>query len=143
MEKAANVGAWLLGIAPESRPFANVLNDRSVGIKDLRFGYVCEDDWRDCEPDALLRSTRTDVPLSEEVAHHFVAATVSGEVRHPAGNVLGDLLVRFPSASGRRFELASEDVRHFGGLNHFDLLNHPLVYEQIRSWLVASSGRSG
>jgi hypothetical protein len=25
--------------------------------------------------------------------------------------------------------------RHLGGLHHFDLLNHPRVYEEIRSWL--------
>jgi len=103
---------------------------------------VCQDDWRDRDPDALLRNTRTDVPLAEGVAHHFVAATLSDDARHPVGETLGDLLVRVPSASGRNFVLERENVRHFGGLNHFDLLNHPLVYEQIRAWLGRGETRS-
>jgi hypothetical protein len=27
-------------------------------------------------------------------------------------------------------------VHRLGGLHHFDLLNHPRIYEQIRQWLV-------
>jgi pimeloyl-ACP methyl ester carboxylesterase len=135
MEKAVNVAAWALGAAPESRPFANVLNSRSVGIKDLRFGYVSEDDWFDRDPDLLLRNARSHVPLTEGVGHHFVVATVSAEPRHPVGWVVGDLLVRVASASGHDLTVATDDVRHLGSLNHFDLLNHPLVYEQICGWI--------
>jgi hypothetical protein len=53
--------------------------------------------------------------------------------------ILGDLLVRYPSASGagrnRRIPFAIEDGHHIGGVTHIDLLNHPAVYEQIRAWL--------
>ncbi len=27
-----------------------------------------------------------------------------------------------------------DNYRHVGGITHFDLLNHPAVYEQIRRW---------
>jgi pimeloyl-ACP methyl ester carboxylesterase len=137
MEKAVNVAAWALGVAPESRPFANVLNDRSAGIKDLRFGYLVEDDWRERDPDALLHNWRGHVPLNEGVEHHFVVATVTAEPGHPVGYVVGDLLVRVSSASGDGLAVDTEEVRHFGRLNHFDLLNHPLVYQHIRDWLAA------
>ena len=35
----------------------------------------------------------------------------------------------------RRIPFAAEHGAHLGGLTHFDLLNHPQVYERIRSWL--------
>jgi hypothetical protein len=28
-----------------------------------------------------------------------------------------------------------DNTRHLGGLNHFHLLNHPRVYEQMLEWL--------
>ncbi len=53
--------------------------------------------------------------------------------------ILGDLLVRVPSASGegrrRKVGFAIEDGHQLGGLTHFDLLNHPAVYDQIRAWV--------
>jgi hypothetical protein len=68
-----------------------------------------------------------------------VAATLSTRPGAPLGVILGDLLVRVPSASGagrrRRLDFAIEDGRHLGGLTHFDLLNHPAVYDQIRAWI--------
>jgi hypothetical protein len=51
--------------------------------------------------------------------------------------------VQFPSASGngpkRRLPFEIDNGRHLGGLNHFQLLNHPAVYEQLRSWLERSA----
>jgi hypothetical protein len=47
--------------------------------------------------------------------------------------------VRRPSASGagrrRRIPFALDDGHHLRGLTHFDLLNHPAVYEQMSAWL--------
>jgi hypothetical protein len=28
-----------------------------------------------------------------------------------------------------------DNYRHYGGASHFDLLNHPAIYEQLRRWL--------
>ena len=53
--------------------------------------------------------------------------------------MLGDLLVRMSSASGRsrgrRIPFEVENGRELTGLTHFDLLNHPAVFEQLRGWL--------
>ena len=35
----------------------------------------------------------------------------------------------------RRIPFEIDNGRHVGGLTHFDLLNHPDVYEQIRTWM--------
>jgi pimeloyl-ACP methyl ester carboxylesterase len=139
LEKAANVAGWTLGRVPETRPFANVVNGRSVGIKDLRYGSCAEVDWCDCDADELLTDRCQDVPFVDHAAYSFIGATLFRSEHDPVGHVLGDLLVRLPSASGRgRHRTIPFEVdrgRHLGGLNHFDLLNHPQVYDQLRDWL--------
>ena len=139
LEKGVNALGWALGRVPETRPLANVLGVRSAGIKDLRYGACVEEDWCDCDPDELLTDRCHDVPFLPGARFYFVAATLSRRPGDPLGAILGDLLVRVPSASGagrrRKIGFAIEDGHHVGGLTHFDLLNHPAVYDQIRAWI--------
>jgi pimeloyl-ACP methyl ester carboxylesterase len=139
LEKGVNALGWALRRVPETRPLANVLDVRSVGIKDLRYGSCVEEDWCDCDPDELLTDRCHDVPLLPAARFYFVAATLSRRPGDPLGAILGDLLVRVPSASGagrrRQIGFAIEDGHRVGGLTHFDLLNHPAVYDQIRAWI--------
>lgn len=134
-----NVTGWLLGLFDVTRPFAAVLNARSRGIKDLRFGTLRDEDWDGVDLDALLAARTSDVPLLEGAAHYFIAATVTRDPHHPLGVAVGDLLVRKDSALGgkrrRRMQFTLERGRHFGPMNHFELLNHPDVYDQMRRWL--------
>ena len=102
LERGVNAVAWSLRKAPETRPLANVLNARSVGIKDLRFGSLLEDDWTDVDLDGFLTGRAAEVPFLEHVNYYFVAATVTRNRRHPLGLIAGDLLVQFSSASGTR-----------------------------------------
>lgn len=138
LEKAVNAAGAALNAIGETRPAARALERRSVGIKDLRFGSVVDDDWRDCDPDALLDDRCTEVPLLEDAEHYVVSAAIGPE-DGPLGGALGDLLVRIGSATGRgrrrSIAFADGNGRHFPGLNHFQLLSHPAVYEQIRAWL--------
>ncbi len=139
LEKGVNALGWALARVPETRVLARLVNLRSAGIKDLRYGACVEEDWCDCDPDELLTDRCTDVPFLPGARFYFVAATVSRQPGHPLGVVLGDLLVRVPSASGagrrRRIGFAIEDGHRLGGLTHFDLLNHPAVYDQMRAWI--------
>jgi hypothetical protein len=140
LEQAVNLLGWLLRRAPESTPLATVLEARSAGIKDLRFGAICEADWVDVDPDALLDDRRVDVPLHDGARHYAVAATLTADDRHPLARVLGDALVLAPSAHGigrgdRRTGFADEDVHHVGGIAHLGLLNDARVEEQLVRWL--------
>jgi pimeloyl-ACP methyl ester carboxylesterase len=139
VEKGINALGWALDRIPETQPLARVVNQRSAGIKDLRFGACIEEDWCDCDPDELLTDRCHDVPFLPGATFYFIAATISRGEGDPLGTVVGDLLVRVPSASGagrgRRIPFGVEDGRRLDGLTHFDLLNHPAVYEQIRAWL--------
>jgi pimeloyl-ACP methyl ester carboxylesterase len=139
LEKAANAIGWALGRLPETRPFAGIVNRRSAGIKDLRYGSCVEEDWCDCEPDEFLRDRCREVPFLPNAAYYFIGATLSRQAESPYGSLVGDLLVRFPSASGsgrkRRIPFEIDNGAHVGGITHFHLLNHPAVYNQIEAWL--------
>ena len=139
LEKGVNALGWALRRVPETRPLANLLGVRSAGIKDLRYGSCVEEDWCDCDPDELLTDRCHDVPFLPGARFYFVAATLSRRPGDALGAILGDLLVRVPSAAGegrrRKVGFAIEDGHHVGGVTHFDLLNHPAVYDQIRAWI--------
>ena len=124
LEKLANVAAWGLGVASVTRPLASFVNGRSVGIKDLRFGAIVEDDWRGVDPDALLRNTVGDHSLSPDIEHHFVAGVVTSDSTHPLGVAVGDLVVRSTSGIGGA-HLAPDNAVVMGGKNHFGLLGDP------------------
>jgi pimeloyl-ACP methyl ester carboxylesterase len=120
LERTVHAGARLLGLLPESAPIGRILEYRSVGILDLRGGLA------------------PDVRHLPHARYRLVAATLAASRRHPVSEVLGDLLVRYPSAVGRprrgRPLFPDADVLHVRG-GHFDLLNHPEVDAALRDWL--------
>ena len=141
LEQLVHVASAAFGVLPEIRPFGAILRRRSAGIRDLRRGSLVDEDWRDCDPDALRAAAVTEVPLLEGAAHCFVAATITRSAEHPLARLAGDALVLEASASGRgrdrRVPFEEEYGMHVGGTHHLALLNHPEVYERLREWLAA------
>jgi pimeloyl-ACP methyl ester carboxylesterase len=139
LEQAVHYLSAGLARLPETRPLANFLRRRSGGIRDLRQGSLVDEDWRDCDRDALKAAACAEIPLLEGATHCFVSATVTRSDRHPVGRLIGDTLVLKPSATGRsrtrRIPFEEEFGMHLGGAHHFALLNHPAVYEKLRAWL--------
>jgi pimeloyl-ACP methyl ester carboxylesterase len=136
LEKGVNVASWALARLPETRAIATFLNARSDGVKDLRFGACLDEDWGDADPDEFLRDRCNEAPFLPHATYHFVAATVAPPL---FGMIAGDHLVRSYSAAGRgrsrRIPFDTEQGLTLTGLNHLDLLNHPLVYAKLRDWL--------
>lgn len=114
LAKAAHAAGWLLSHVAVTSPLAEVVAARSAGVKDLR------------------RRLHDELPA--DMRHHFLAATVTRDPRHPLGAVVGDWLVRPTSALGGRRPGAVARQR-FGGLTHLDLLNHPEVYRYLAAAL--------
>jgi pimeloyl-ACP methyl ester carboxylesterase len=110
LESAVHYAAAMLGVMPESRPFASFLRRRSAGIRDLQRGI--------------------DVPLLEGARHTCVAATVTREAGHPVARIVGDWLVLEKSASH-----GAQEKLHVGAAHHLALLNHPAVYERLAALL--------
>ena len=137
LEQVANAASVALARLPETRPVAKALNIRSSGIKDLRYGYLVDECWSGQDCDAYLRNTSRDIPFLPTARHYFICATLSREADAVVGRIIGDLLVLAPSAwshrgRGERLSFPIEHYYHLGGANHFDLLNHPAIYDQIR-----------
>lgn len=140
LELGANALCHAASLAPELSPFAAPVRARAAGVKDLGYGYILDEDWLGHDPDAFWTNTGTVVPFLETAHHYFVSATLTRDPDAPAGRLLGDLLVLRPSAWAQehrteRLRFPVDHYRHVGGATHFDLLNHPAVYEQLRNWL--------
>ena len=121
LERTVHLGTRVLNRLPESAPFGRILEYRSLGILDLRRGLAA------------------DVQHLPHARYHLVGATLAASHRHPVSEVLGDLLVRYPSAVGRprrgRAMFPDADVLHVPATGHFGLLNHPDVYDAMKAWL--------
>jgi pimeloyl-ACP methyl ester carboxylesterase len=144
LEKGVHVLGWALDRLPETRGLAAALNARSVGIKDMRYGSLIEEDWRGHDPDEFLSDRCQEVPFLPDANYYFIGATLGDG---PLGSLLGDLFVRMPSASGRgagrgrRIPFEVDNGHELIGASHFDLLNHPAVYAQIREWMLRPPSR--
>lgn len=135
LEKTVHVIDWVMRRIPEAEPLGRILANRSVGVKDLRFGSLVEDDWRDQDMDAFLANRCAEVPFLPKATYYWVAATLTRDPKHPWGRLVGDGMVRYPSAS----KVEGEGL-HLGGVGHLDLLTDDAVCEALREWLAPESG---
>ncbi len=118
---------------PATQVIATIAKRRSAAIKDLRTGYIVDEDWHGKDPDAWLSAPRSDVAFVDDVTYMFVGSTVSADPDATVGRAIGDLLVRLPSATQQS---EYEVERHvIGGLDHLRLQNDPQIYELIRARL--------
>lgn len=118
IEKAARLASVALRVAPQSRPLSEFIESRSSGIKDL--GSVL------------------DAPRSfDGVSQHVVAGVATADRSHPLGVLVGDFVVRVPSASGEGggAVVAADDVMIVGNRAHAGLLEDPAVHAQVLAWL--------
>lgn len=125
---------------PELRPFAALLARPSAGIRDLRFGLPLTAGTDEADPADWFGRDLAEVPLLPTARHHAVVAALTGRAGSPLDRLLGDLLVLTASAAGndgtrRRIGLAPGAGATVAPANHFSLLNHPAVLDELRAWL--------
>lgn len=123
LEKGVHMTAAGLSHLPESKPIGGFLNQRSAGIKALRFGTV------------------DDTGLEGTVQCHFIAGAISNKPDNMIGRIVGDLIVPVASATGRgkARSVMATNVRVMDGRNHRALLDDPEVHLQIVNWLSVSA----
>lgn len=130
-----------LGTPHLGAPIAAGIGHGSRGLSRLRetaaFGRIL--DWRSVGVHDLVAGLADDVPPLPHARYRLVAATLTTRPRHPVGHVVGDLLVRVPSAYGEgplsRKLFPGATKLHLGRTDHFGLLNHPRVHAALREWL--------
>ncbi len=125
---------------PATRLVGLGLDSRSAGIKDLRFGAILDEDWRDQDPDARERPMSHGVVPLRRAAYLVVAGSVTTDPDHPVTRMVGDPLVTPASASGMLDPVTGEGlfpgctVRLFPKVTHLALANRPEVYQAIHEW---------
>lgn len=136
LERGGNWVNTCLGLSPYTAPFARLGNLRSAGITDLRYGNLLDEDWRGFDRFGQTGDLRHPVPLPEGVCCYAIAANIGKR----AGSLLGDGLVPVNSALGRHedhrltLSFAPSQLWIGYGMNHWNLVSRPAVYEQIRRW---------
>jgi pimeloyl-ACP methyl ester carboxylesterase len=148
LEKAGNWIDVLLGVTPYSAPFKRLVELRSSGITDLRFGYVLDSDWEDQDPQGRFRSktkeeqsNREHLPLPDGVACFTVAATLAAKRSLLADRLVGDGLVPLNSALGvhsdpaRNLAFPKSSQLVVYRTNHMAMLGSAEVGEQLVMWL--------
>lgn len=141
LEQLAHIAAFTLETIwnPWTKLIGKAINMRSAGIKDLRHGYVVDEDWRHRNPDVLaLRAPRR--PVETTGIAWFVATAMLGAHDSIIAKLIGDGMVRSPSTQGRGFGspspgvLPPADLCVFPGVSHIGLMNDPAVLEQLLRW---------
>lgn len=141
MERGGNKLQSFAEITPYTAPLARLGMLRSAGITDLRHGNLVDEDWNGrCRFEHAADSRRA-LPLPAGVRCYAAAVTTGLRRGDLYDRCIGDGLVPIDSALGRHREtercLAFEEQRSWlgFGMNHWDLLSRPEVYDKIKSWL--------
>jgi hypothetical protein len=145
LEKAGNWIDVLLGVTPYSAPFKRLVELRSSGITDLRFGNLLDSDWQNQDrfkPKTQQEQVdREHLPLPDGVACFTVAATLAAKRSLVADKLVGDGLVPLNSALGvhsdptRSLVFAKSSQLIVYRTSHMALLGSSEVSEQLLTWL--------
>jgi len=140
LERAGNWVNMVVGISPYTAPFTRLGKIRSAGVKDLRYGNILDEDWKQ-HGSEHPHDPRRQAPLPESVQCFVIAATAQQSAGNPGWHLPGDGLVPVKSALGQHenavltLPIPASRQEIFYGLNHFDLLSSREVYDQIHRWL--------
>lgn len=141
-EKIGNLTSTVLKKIPNlvTRGLAALGNKRSAGIKDLRFGYLLDEDWQGHDADALWQDNRHPVPLLNGADHYIITAILAKESDNIFAQYFGDGLVPTRSARGKHLKesktipFSPKHFKTFKDLSHVGLCHDRKVYRQIRKW---------
>lgn len=84
-EKLGHLTSAILRLIPNpiTMGIASLGDQRSAGIKDLRFGYLVDEDWQGKNKKSLFEGKRHAVPLIKDVDYYVIAATVAKKKTEP------------------------------------------------------------
>lgn len=128
---------------PVTRLISTLGELRSAGVKDLRHGYVTDEDWRRKNANDLFYRHRNRTPLLETAGHYLICGTLSKVPGSKIGSLLGDGLVPTASGTGQGYFPSSaipfrkEHCRILLGISHYRLQKSLRVYEQMKQWCAA------
>ncbi len=125
-----------------TRFLSKALNQRSNGIKDLRYSILVDEDWQDAHANDFV-PPRTPVPPLPGVQYHILLGSWLRTTRPAAlREYFGDGLVGQGSARGHATfgdeatlpTGASVRSAAFSQQHHGGLLTHPEVFQYLKQW---------
>jgi len=142
IEKLGHLTSTILKTVPNlvTKGIAAIGNKRSAGIKDLRFGYLVDEDWKDKDQNRFWQSQKNHIPLLDHVEYYLIAGSLAKESKNILAEYFGDGLVNSKSVSGQSFiksksiDFPSDHFKTFKGISHSQLTKDREVYDQIKAW---------
>jgi pimeloyl-ACP methyl ester carboxylesterase len=137
---------WAMPV-PWARAVGLGLDQRSDGIKDLRFGAIRDEEWQEQDPDARVRPVPHQIDTVRRARHLIVVGSLTADPDHPIARVMGDALVTSASATGM-IDAAADGDEHavavalfpdatvclLPRMAHNTLIAHDDVYREIDQW---------
>jgi PGAP1-like protein len=147
LERGGNRLDFLLDLSPYSAPFTRLGKARSAGITDLRYGNLCDEDWRGRDRFELGPDRRRPVPLPDGVQCYGIGAVLGPRQGRIGDRLIGDGLVPLDSALGRHaraeralpIPAAHQWVCY--GTGHLQLLGSRAVCARMSRWLAEGTAR--
>lgn len=144
-EKLGKLTTSILNIIPNplTKLLVNLGDLRSNGIKDLRHGYLTDEDWQEKSADNLFYWPLNKTPLLKSANHYLICGTISKIPNSKMGRLFGDGLVHPASGMGQGLFSSSaipflpEYSKIFTGISHNRLQKSSEVYEQIKNWCIS------
>lgn len=136
-------GAWterILDRIPNiyTRLAARLIGIRSNGIKDLRHGYLQDEEWQADEFDAFPKNNRLPHDDLDTAKHYFIVGSYHDEPESTVASWLGDLMVGHGSATydfGQHPlspEIEADHIFMAPRHHHIRLMYSPKIYRFIR-----------
>ncbi len=144
LERHGNRFQLLHEISPYTAPLGRLGMLRSAGITDLRYGNLLDEDWQGRDRFAAGKDPRQRVATPGHVEIFAAAATLGRQPGDRKDRWLADGLVPVYSALGqhrdatRRLEIPAAQQWVGYQMNHWDLLDHPALYAQLKAWMDTS-----
>ena len=140
LEKFANMTTHILTKVPnwQTRLVGEVINLRSAGIKDLRFGYLREEDWNTQMTENITNQAPKDIKKIIGASYYVIAGRLTKDEKHWITHLFGDILVNTHSAKAEghhHFHFPPENCYEFAQTNHFKIQTKMEVYEKIKGWI--------
>lgn len=141
LERVSNQIIGVVGKFRRSAPLVPLLNRRSAGIKDLRFGTLLESELGEAgsDPDSNHRdlADHKEIEPLPDTEHHLIVGYKISPSRGWPAELLGDVIVPADSASARsdgvnRSDFAGGQYHAVDGISHIPMMTNPQVYGIIR-----------
>ncbi len=117
---------------------------RSAGVKDMRHGYIVEEDWKNENAEKLFYWHQHRIPLLNKADHYLICGTLSKTENSMLGRWFGDGLVHPASGLGKglfassKLPFLEDHCKIIAGITHPHLQRSNRVYQQIKHWCHAN-----